>query len=101
MNTAPTIHYEQDVGVRTTVRVLAHASVSGLFRSQNDLLGDPNATNFLVAWGPERYMKPGGASYRRLKGLAGNHRKVGFFIASEEEMKYADSLFERETGRPR
>lgn len=59
MNVAPTLQFEKDVGARTTVRVLSHASVSLLFKSQKDMLGHPNATRYLIAWGPNQYMKPG------------------------------------------
>ncbi|PIK35720.1 putative alpha-N-acetylgalactosaminide alpha-2,6-sialyltransferase 3-like isoform X3 [Apostichopus japonicus] len=101
MNTAPTLQFENDVGARTTVRVLAHASVSPLFKSQKSLLGHPNATKYLIAWGPHQFMKEGGLSYRRLKGLAKNYPKVDFYVASHDEMEYADLLFEKETGRSR
>ncbi|PIK37971.1 Alpha-N-acetylgalactosaminide alpha-2,6-sialyltransferase 3 [Apostichopus japonicus] len=101
MNTAPTLQFENDVGARTTVRVLAHASVSSLFKSQKSLLGHPNATKYLIAWGPHQFMKEGGLSYRRLKGLAKHYPKVDFYVASHDEMEYADLLFEKETGRSR
>ncbi|XP_026881048.2 alpha-N-acetylgalactosaminide alpha-2,6-sialyltransferase 5b [Electrophorus electricus] len=101
MNDAPIRGYEQDVGRRTSLRVVAHSSVQQVLRNRHELFNDRQDTVLLV-WGPERSMRRDG------KGWVYNHLhrvsvspKLQMFQVSPLKMQWFDELFRTETGMDR
>ncbi|XP_077352683.1 alpha-N-acetylgalactosaminide alpha-2,6-sialyltransferase 6 isoform X2 [Festucalex cinctus] len=104
MNDAPTAGYEADVGERTTLRVVAHSSVSKVARRPNDFMavGD-GGHRTLVFWGPPNKMtKDSKASvYRSVQRICSTYKQVSCFTVAAEKMHRFDNLFQLETGRDR
>ncbi|KAJ7332578.1 hypothetical protein JRQ81_014758 [Phrynocephalus forsythii] len=59
MNNAPTKGYEDDVGKRTTVRVVSHTSVPLLLKNPEYFFKETNSTIYVI-WGPFRNMRKDG-----------------------------------------
>ncbi|NXY91802.1 SIA7C sialyltransferase, partial [Alcedo cyanopectus] len=59
MNNAPTRGYEEDVGRRTTVRVVSHTSVPLLLKDPRYFFREANGTLYVI-WGPLRNMRKDG-----------------------------------------
>ncbi|XP_038046300.1 alpha-N-acetylgalactosaminide alpha-2,6-sialyltransferase 3-like isoform X2 [Patiria miniata] len=102
MNDAPVPSYEEDVGSRTTVRVVGHAATPNLKNKRKFLLQD-SSSRYVVGWGPSKAMQTNGKgyAYKHLKDLTQKFPKVGFFYLTQEQMAKADEIFEAETGKPR
>ncbi|XP_018415361.1 PREDICTED: alpha-N-acetylgalactosaminide alpha-2,6-sialyltransferase 5 [Nanorana parkeri] len=102
MNDAPTRGYGQDVGNKTSLRVIAHSSIQRILRSRNELLNMSQGTVF-VFWGPSSYMRRDG------KGLVFNNLqlinkilpRLKVHTITRHKMLQFDELFKKETGKDR
>ena len=103
MNNAPASGYEEDVGSRTTVRVIAHSSTPHLKKNPKYLVDIPSPTEYVVGWGPAKALSTTGSgfAFNTLKASAEKYKKTGFFYLTQEQMNKADEIFEAETGVPR
>ncbi|XP_065593667.1 alpha-N-acetyl-neuraminyl-2,3-beta-galactosyl-1,3-N-acetyl-galactosaminide alpha-2,6-sialyltransferase isoform X2 [Cyrtonyx montezumae] len=102
MNHAPTAGFEEDVGTRSTVRVVSHTSVPLLLRNQRYFFQQSRDTTYVV-WGPSRKMsrEKGGPTYRALLRLLETYPGLQLYTLTEEKMAYCDDVFQNETGKNR
>ncbi|XP_053549315.1 alpha-N-acetylgalactosaminide alpha-2,6-sialyltransferase 3 [Bombina bombina] len=102
MNNAPTKGYTEDVGERTTIRVVSHTSVPLLLRYPDYFFKEHNHTIYVI-WGPYRNMRQDGKGtvYNILKKTIENYSSAKIYITSETRMNYCDSIFKMETGKDR
>uniref|UniRef100_A0A803K672 ST6 (alpha-N-acetyl-neuraminyl-2,3-beta-galactosyl-1,3)-N-acetylgalactosaminide alpha-2,6-sialyltransferase 3 n=1 Tax=Xenopus tropicalis TaxID=8364 RepID=A0A803K672_XENTR len=102
MNNAPTKGYTEDVGKRTTVRVVSHTSVPLLLKDPKYFFKEANNTIYVI-WGPFRNMRDDGKGiiYNMLKRTAESYRSAKIYITTELRMKHCDHMFKEETGRDR
>ncbi|XP_071780470.1 alpha-N-acetylgalactosaminide alpha-2,6-sialyltransferase 3 isoform X2 [Centroberyx gerrardi] len=102
MNNAPTRGFEQDVGRRTTLRVVSHTSVPLLLQKPQYFFGQGNDTVYVV-WGPLRNMRKDGKGivYNMLRQAAENYPHARIFVTTEDRMNYCDMIFKKETGKDR
>ncbi|RVE65991.1 hypothetical protein OJAV_G00122200 [Oryzias javanicus] len=103
MNDAPTSGYGSDVGNRTTLRVVAHASVFRVVRRPNDFLQNLGSNSTIIFWGPPNKIGKDakGTLYRLIQRVSMTYRNLTFFSISPNKMRKFDNLFQRETGRDR
>ncbi|XP_075038037.1 alpha-N-acetylgalactosaminide alpha-2,6-sialyltransferase 5 [Mixophyes fleayi] len=102
MNDAPTHGHGQDVGNKTSLRVVAHSSMQRVLRNRNELLNLSQGTVFIF-WGPNHYMRRDG------KGVIYNHLqlinkilpRLKIHIITRHKMLQFDELFKKETGKDR
>ncbi|XP_063795117.1 alpha-N-acetylgalactosaminide alpha-2,6-sialyltransferase 5 [Pseudophryne corroboree] len=102
MNDAPTQRHGQDVGNRTSLRVVAHSSMQRVLSNRNELLNLSQGTVFIF-WGPNHYMRRDG------KGIIYNHLqlinkllpRLKIHIITRHKMLQFDELFKKETGKDR
>lgn len=68
MNDAPSLGYQQDVGRRASLRVIAHSSLQRVLQSRQELLNMSQDTVFIF-WGPSSCMRRDGKGhvYNNLK----------------------------------
>ncbi|KAM7410088.1 hypothetical protein PAMA_001506 [Pampus argenteus] len=99
MNDAPTIGYKQDVGQRTSLRVVAHSSLQRVLRNRQELLNKSEDTVFIF-WGPSSCMRRDGKGhiYNNLRVLNRLLPKLKVYIISQIKMLKFDELFKNETG---
>ncbi|XP_036969390.1 alpha-N-acetylgalactosaminide alpha-2,6-sialyltransferase 5b [Acanthopagrus latus] len=99
MNDAPSVSYQQDVGQRTSLRVIAHSSLQRVLRSRQELLNVSQDTAFIF-WGPSSLMRRDGKGnvYNHLKLLNQLLPKLKVYIISRNKMLKFDELFKKETG---
>lgn len=99
MNDAPSIGYQQDVGHRTSLRVVAHSSLQRVLRSRQELLNASQDTVFIF-WGPSSCMRRDGKGqvYNSLRLLNQLLPKLKVYIISRIKMLKFDELFKKETG---
>ncbi|XP_054645078.1 alpha-N-acetylgalactosaminide alpha-2,6-sialyltransferase 5b [Dunckerocampus dactyliophorus] len=99
MNDAPSIGYEQDVGQRTSLRVVAHSSLQRVLQGQQELLNASQGTTFIF-WGPSSCMKRDGRGhvFNILKMLNQQLPSLQVYIISRLKMVSFDELFKKETG---
>ncbi|XP_018426350.1 PREDICTED: alpha-N-acetylgalactosaminide alpha-2,6-sialyltransferase 3 [Nanorana parkeri] len=102
MNNAPTKAYTEDVGKRTTIRVVSHTSVPLLLKDPNYFFKETNDTIYVI-WGPFRNMRQDGKGivYNMLRKVVENYTGAKVYITTEMRMNYCDSVFKLETGRDR
>jgi hypothetical protein len=102
MNDAPVPSYEEDVGSRTTVRVVGHAATPNLRKHRKLLLRD-SPSRIVIGWGPAKPMQTNGKgyAYSHLKEVAKQFPSLDFFYLTQKQMAKADEIFEEETGMPR
>uniref|UniRef100_A0A3B5MQA3 Alpha-N-acetylgalactosaminide alpha-2,6-sialyltransferase 5 n=1 Tax=Xiphophorus couchianus TaxID=32473 RepID=A0A3B5MQA3_9TELE len=103
MNDAPTAGaYGQDVGRRTSLRVIAHSSMQRVLRSRHELLNASQDTVFIF-WGPSNYMRRDGKGlvYNNLRLMNQVLPKLKVYIISWQKMLQFDELFKKETGKDR
>uniref|UniRef100_A0A8C8A9K6 Alpha-2,6-sialyltransferase n=1 Tax=Oryzias sinensis TaxID=183150 RepID=A0A8C8A9K6_9TELE len=83
MNDAPTRGFQQDVGQRTDVRVVAHSSLQRVLQSRQQLL---NGSQVLVFWGPSSCMRRDGRGqiYNTLRLMNQLLPKLRLFSFKEE-----------------
>ncbi|KAF1385800.1 hypothetical protein PFLUV_G00111530 [Perca fluviatilis] len=99
MNDAPSINYQQDVGRRTNLRVVAHSSLQRVLRSRQELLNGSQDTVFIF-WGPSSCMRRDGRGhvYNNLRLLNQLLPKLKVYVISRIKMLKFDELFKKETG---
>uniref|UniRef100_A0A665UH91 Alpha-N-acetylgalactosaminide alpha-2,6-sialyltransferase 6 n=1 Tax=Echeneis naucrates TaxID=173247 RepID=A0A665UH91_ECHNA len=99
MNDAPSVGYEQDVGQRTSLRVVAHSSLQRVLRSRQELLNASQDTVFIF-WGPSSCMRRDGKGhvYNNLRLLKQLLPRLQIYIISRIKMLKFDELFKKETG---
>lgn len=102
MNDAPSVGYQQDVGGRTSLRVVAHSSLQRVLRSRQQLLNASQDTVFIF-WGPSSCMRRDGRGhvYNNLRLLNQLLPKLKIYIISRLKMLKFDELFKKETGMDR
>ncbi|KPP79260.1 alpha-N-acetylgalactosaminide alpha-2,6-sialyltransferase 5-like, partial [Scleropages formosus] len=102
MNDAPTRSFGQDVGQRTSLRVVAHSSMQRVLHRRHELLNASQDTVFIF-WGPSSYMRRDGKGlvYNNLRLMNQVLPKLKVFIISRQKMLQFDELFKRETGKDR
>ncbi|KAJ7408533.1 Alpha-N-acetylgalactosaminide alpha-2,6-sialyltransferase 3 [Pitangus sulphuratus] len=102
MNNAPTKGYEEDVGKRTTVRVVSHTSVPLLLKNPEYFFKETNSTVYVI-WGPFRNMRKDGNGivYNMLKKAVDSYPSAKIYVTTEKRMSYCDAVFKRETGKDR
>uniref|UniRef100_A0A8B9SGI8 ST6 N-acetylgalactosaminide alpha-2,6-sialyltransferase 4 n=1 Tax=Anas platyrhynchos TaxID=8839 RepID=A0A8B9SGI8_ANAPL len=102
MNHAPTAGYEEDVGARSTVRVVSHTSVPLLLRNQPYFFQQSQETVYVI-WGPSKKMsrEKGGPTYRALLKVMEMYPHLQIYTLTEEKMAYCDDVFQNETGKNR
>lgn len=102
MNDAPSIGYQQDVGRRTSLRVVAHSSLQRVLRTRQELLNASQDTVFIF-WGPSSCMRRDGKGhvYNSLRLLNQLLPKLKVYIISRIKMLKFDELFKKETGLDR
>lgn len=102
MNHAPTAGFEEDVGTRSTVRVVSHTSVPLLLRNQPYFFQQSRDTVYVI-WGPSRKMsrEKGSPTYRALLKVLEMYPYLQLYTLTEEKMEYCDDVFQNETGKNR
>ncbi|KAM9325439.1 alpha-N-acetylgalactosaminide alpha-2,6-sialyltransferase 3 isoform 1-T1 [Gastrophryne carolinensis] len=102
MNNAPTKGYTEDVGKRTTIRVVSHTSVPLLLKDANYFFNETSDTIYVI-WGPFRNMRQDGKGivYNMLRKVVDSYSNAKIYITTEMRMNYCDSVFKQETGRDR
>lgn len=100
MNDAPTQGYEEHVGRRTSVRVVAHSSLDHLLRNRQNLLR-PDQDSVYVFWGPSSLMGRQGLVYRKLRGIKRALPQLNVYTITQKKMQQLDTLFKEETGMDR
>ncbi|XP_063284012.1 alpha-N-acetylgalactosaminide alpha-2,6-sialyltransferase 3 [Pelobates fuscus] len=102
MNNSPTKGYSEDVGEKTTVRVVSHTSVPLLLKNPDYFFKETNNTIYVI-WGPFRNMREDGKGivYNMLKRTAEKYSNAKIYITTEKRMDYCDFIFKEETGRDR
>lgn len=102
MNHAPTAGYEQDVGARSTIRVVSHTSVPLLLRNQPYFFQQSQETLYFI-WGPAKKMnrEKVGSTYQALLKVMEKYPQLQIYTLTEEKMTYCDDVFQNETGKNR
>lgn len=100
MNDAPSAGYHQDVGRRTSLRVVAHSSLQRVLRRRQELLFNGSQDTVFIFWGPSSSMRRDGRGhvYNSLRLLKQLQPKLKVYIISRIKMLKFDELFKRETG---
>ncbi|XP_073213409.1 alpha-N-acetylgalactosaminide alpha-2,6-sialyltransferase 3 isoform X3 [Lepidochelys kempii] len=102
MNNAPTKGYEEDVGKKTTIRVVSHTSVPLLLKNPEYFFKEANSTVYVI-WGPFRNMRKDGNGivYNMLKKAVDSYPNAKIYVTTEKRMSYCDGVFKEETGKDR
>lgn len=102
MNDAPSIGHQADVGQRTTVRIIAHASMARVLRNKQQLFNACQDTVFIF-WGPSQVMRRDGKGhvFNGARLLKQEMPKLQIYFISQMQMLKYDYLFNKETGLDR
>lgn len=102
MNHAPTAGFEEDVGARSTIRVVSHTSVPLLLKNQPYFFQQSQEILYIV-WGPAKKMnrEKAGSTYQVLLKVVGMYPRLQIYTLTEEKMMYCDDVFQNETGKNR
>ncbi|KAK1155451.1 alpha-N-acetylgalactosaminide alpha-2,6-sialyltransferase 3-like isoform X1, partial [Acipenser oxyrinchus oxyrinchus] len=102
MNNAPTLGYEDDVGSKTSLRVISHTSVPLLLRNETHFFRQEADTVYVV-WGPERNMRQDGKGrvYNALVKVTEKYPDSHIYMLTREKMLECDGIFQNETGKDR
>ncbi|XP_058861237.1 alpha-N-acetylgalactosaminide alpha-2,6-sialyltransferase 3-like [Acipenser ruthenus] len=102
MNNAPTLGYEDDVGSKTSLRVISHTSVPLLLRNETRFFRQEADTVYVV-WGPERNMRQDGKGrvYNALVKVTEKYPDAHIYMLTREKMLECDGIFQNETGKDR
>ncbi|NXK89030.1 SIA7D sialyltransferase, partial [Formicarius rufipectus] len=102
MNHAPTAGYEEDVGARSTIRVVSHTSVPLLLRNQPYFFQQSQETLYVI-WGPAKKLnrEKVGSTYKALLKVTQTYPQLQIYTLTEEKMAYCDDIFQNETGKNR
>ena len=99
MNVAPTKGFEQDVGFKTTIRIICFISTIGLKVHAQEFLRGEQLADRILFWGlnsPKHREALG-----RVEMLAKGYQDVEFFSQDASGELEAERLFERATGKSR
>ncbi|KAG7247223.1 hypothetical protein CRUP_027868, partial [Coryphaenoides rupestris] len=99
MNDAPIVGFQQHVGRRTTLRMVAHSSLRRVLRSRQELLNNSQDTVF-VFWGPRGTMRQDGKGsvFNSLRMVNRLLPGLKMYVVSQGKMLSFDKLFKAETG---
>nr|XP_025033858.1 alpha-N-acetyl-neuraminyl-2,3-beta-galactosyl-1,3-N-acetyl-galactosaminide alpha-2,6-sialyltransferase isoform X2 [Pelodiscus sinensis] len=102
MNQAPTSGYEEDVGTKSSIRVVSHTSIPLLLRNQSYFFKQSRDTIYVI-WGPMKKMsrEKVGMTYRTLREVKEMYPSLQIYTLTERMMAYCDEVFQNETGRNR
>ncbi|XP_075762175.1 alpha-N-acetyl-neuraminyl-2,3-beta-galactosyl-1,3-N-acetyl-galactosaminide alpha-2,6-sialyltransferase isoform X4 [Pelodiscus sinensis] len=100
MNQAPTSGYEEDVGTKSSIRVVSHTSIPLLLRNQSYFFKQSRDTIYVI-WGPMKKMsrEKVGMTYRTLREVKEMYPSLQIYTLTERMMAYCDEVFQNETGR--
>ena len=102
MNDAPTTGFENDVGTRTSVRVIGHRNLGRMFANQEDLqekmFSNQSSEKVFVHWS---YLTDIDADkvgeYALVLKLMEKYPNLDFVMFTPQKMKFAEKLFHLET----
>uniref|UniRef100_K7FKJ0 ST6 N-acetylgalactosaminide alpha-2,6-sialyltransferase 4 n=1 Tax=Pelodiscus sinensis TaxID=13735 RepID=K7FKJ0_PELSI len=99
---APTSGYEEDVGTKSSIRVVSHTSIPLLLRNQSYFFKQSRDTIYVI-WGPMKKMsrEKVGMTYRTLREVKEMYPSLQIYTLTERMMAYCDEVFQNETGRNR
>ena len=108
MNSAPVRSYEEDVGKRTTVRVIGHVNLGKGIHNDTDLqyelFGDPKERPDVVIV-PWLYMqainKTSDPAWKTAVNLSKLFPDVQFYVLTPEKMNLSEAIFTKEVGMSR
>ncbi|XP_038048522.1 beta-galactoside alpha-2,6-sialyltransferase 2-like [Patiria miniata] len=104
MNSAPTVGYEDDVGARTTVRVIGHVNLLVLNSSreyQHEIFVNrtSRADKIVIPWLHSiRLNKETNLYYKIAQNFSKTFPEVEFYFLTPEKSKMAEEIFKSETG---
>nr|XP_054764200.1 alpha-N-acetylgalactosaminide alpha-2,6-sialyltransferase 5-like [Lytechinus pictus] len=105
MNSATVRGYEEDVGIRTDVRVIGHVNLArGLVTSQDlidEILGDPATRTGIVVvpWlYQEKIDKANNTVYQAARNMTAMYPNVKFYFLTPEKINKTEDRFQIETG---
>ncbi|XP_033097076.1 alpha-N-acetyl-neuraminyl-2,3-beta-galactosyl-1,3-N-acetyl-galactosaminide alpha-2,6-sialyltransferase-like isoform X2 [Anneissia japonica] len=108
MNTAPTIGYEEDVGSRTTVRVIGHVNLERGLHNDTDMQKinlqreDTRPEVLIIPWlFSEKINRKTDPIYNIAMNLSKNYKDVDFYFLTSNKMTISEDLFRKETGLSR
>ncbi|XP_033097070.1 alpha-N-acetylgalactosaminide alpha-2,6-sialyltransferase 3-like isoform X2 [Anneissia japonica] len=94
MNAAPTLGFEEDVGKRTTVRVIGHANIG-----KTQILESEEPKMVVIPW---LYVtdinREKNVYFNIAKNLSINHTGVEFYLFSKDKVNISEQMFKEETG---
>lgn len=99
MNCAPIKGFEDDVGHRTTVRVVSQFSVKNCLSYLQSNLNDP--VESFIAWGTENHFSPKSSVHKVLLEAAEKDPKTKYYRVTEEHYWFQDVVFKNVTGQER
>ncbi|XP_031678306.1 alpha-N-acetylgalactosaminide alpha-2,6-sialyltransferase 5-like isoform X1 [Oncorhynchus kisutch] len=103
MNNAPNgNNFKQDVGRRTSLRVIAHSSLQRVLQRRQELL-NTNQDSVFLFWGPTSSMRRDGKGrvFNNLRLINQLLPKLKIYVISPLKMLEFDELFKNETGKDR
>lgn len=104
MNSAPTSGFEEDVGSRTTVRVMGHVNLmkinSSMEEQQEIFINSSTRTNkMIIPWlFGVKSNKRRDKYYLIAKNFSEAYRSTEFYVLSSKKMVEAEKIFQAETG---
>ncbi|XP_071954275.1 alpha-N-acetyl-neuraminyl-2,3-beta-galactosyl-1,3-N-acetyl-galactosaminide alpha-2,6-sialyltransferase-like [Antedon mediterranea] len=108
MNTAPTLGYEEDVGSRTTVRVIGHVNLERGLHNDTDLQKETLQNEvtrpevLIIPWlFSETIDRKTDPIYNIAMNLSKNYRDVEYYFLTAHKMGLSEELFRKETGLSR
>ncbi|XP_033120487.1 alpha-N-acetylgalactosaminide alpha-2,6-sialyltransferase 3-like [Anneissia japonica] len=94
MNAAPTLGFEEDVGKRTTVRVIGHVNIG-----KTQILESEEPKMVVIPW---LYLTDNNREkneyFNIAKNLSMNHTDVEFYLFSKDKINITEQMFKEETG---
>ncbi|XP_029142478.1 alpha-N-acetylgalactosaminide alpha-2,6-sialyltransferase 6 [Protobothrops mucrosquamatus] len=98
MNDAPTTGFWEDVGNKTTFRVIAHSSAFRVLKRPQEFI-NKTPENVLIFWGPPVKMQK--SIVKLIERVSLSFPNMTAFVASPKRMQQFDDLFQKETGKDR
>ena len=104
MNSAPISGYEDDVGSKTTARVMGHVNLVKLNQSQSDqhqifVNQSTRAERLIIPWlFNTRVDKKKDKHYSIAKNFSKTYTDTQFYMLSSTKMAFAENLFQTDTG---
>ena len=105
MNASPTIGYEDDVGARTTARVIGHVNMLLLNASremQQEIFINETSRpeKIIIPWlyAADKVNKDTNTYYKIAKKFSKTFSEVELYLLTPEKVKLANQLFKVETG---